>query len=414
MIGWWFLIVRFSRRLLVRAAVYAAFAVLAALAAVWLAPFVPKELAERLGGEAVEGVLTALASSMLAVATFSLSAMVVAYTAAAAQMTPRAASFVTDDSATQGALATFVGAFLFTIVALVALGADYYGAEGRTILFLATLIMIAIVAVRLIVWIDRVARLARHSHILLQIEKAATEALRSRHRRRFLGGKLLETPSISGVAVVSTHKSGYVANIDPAKLQEIAVRLDAIIEVLASPGDFVVRGAPLVNVVGAVPGADDLAAVCSAFSLTSARTIEQDPLYAMEILSEVAARALSPGVNDPGTAVLVVDSALRILEEWIADVQESEHEQTCDRIRAYDLDGGALIEKSLGDVARYGAGDVAVAVKVLETLNVLAAKGGDKLAACAREQGAIALARAEHALPLEIDRERVRAAAAGK
>lgn len=134
MSGWWFLLVQLSRRLLVRASAYALFAVLAALAAVWFAPLVPQEMAQRLGGEAVEDILRALASSMLAVATFSLSAMVVAYTAVSAQMTPRAAAFVTDDGATQRALATFVGAFLFTIVALVAIGANYYGPGGRAIL----------------------------------------------------------------------------------------------------------------------------------------------------------------------------------------------------------------------------------------------------------------------------------------
>lgn len=409
MSGWWFILVRFSRRLLVRASLYAGFAVSAALAAVWFAPFVPRELAERLGGEAVEGVLTALASSMLAVATFSLSSMVVAYTATASQMTPRAASFVTSDSATQGALATFVGAFLFTIVALVALGADYYGEEGRTILFLATLIMIALVAVRLVVWIDRVSRLAQHGHILSQIEAAARTALRARMERRYLGGRKLEAPSEECVAVTS-RESGYVANIDPSKLQDIAVRLDAIIEVLVSPGDFVVRGEAIINVVGAVSCEQDRSAICSAVSLSPARTLEQDPLYALQIMSEVAARALSPGVNDPGTAILVVDSAYRILEDWIGDSQTQDVMPTCDRLRAFDLDGCALIAQSLSEVGRYGAGDVAVAVRVQQALAGLARASAGDFAACARAHAKIALDRAQLALALEVDRERVRAA----
>lgn len=409
MSAWWFVLVRFSRRLLVRASLYAAFAVLAALAAVWFAPFVPKELAERLGGEAVEDVLSALASSMLAVATFSLSAMVVAYTATAAQMTPRAASFVTSDSATQGALATFVGAFLFTIVALVALGANYYGEEGRTILFLATLLMIALVAVRLIVWIDRVSRLAQHGHILSQIEDAARAALRARLGRPHLGGKRLEAPSAEGVPVTS-RESGYVANIDPSKLQSVAERMNGVVEILVLPGDFVVRGQVIVKVAGATPAEEDCAALCSAFSFSPARTIEQDPLYAMQILSEVAARALSPGVNDPGTAILVIDSAYRVLEEWMLDTERKDKTPSFDRIRAYDLDGCALISQSLGEVGRYGAGDVAVAVKVQSALNALARADGGDLGRCARAQAQIALERAEHALALEVDRVRVREA----
>jgi uncharacterized membrane protein len=109
-----------------------------------------------------------------------------------------------------------------------------------------------------------------------------------------------------------------------------------------------------------------------------------------------------------------VDSAFRVLEEWIIETEEgdSAEDGACDRIRAYDLDGCALIAQSIGEMGRYGAGDVAVAVKVQETLNALAAKCGGALAVCAKQQGSIALARAEHALPLEFDRERVSAAAA--
>jgi len=410
MSAWWFWLVRFSRRLLVRASLYGLFAVAAALAAVWFAPLVPEEMSERLGGEAVEGILTALASSLLAVTTFSLSAMVVAYTAASAQMTPRAASYVTSDRATQGALATFVGAFLFTIVALVALGANYYGAQGRTILFLATLMMVGLVAVRLIAWIDRVARLAQHGHILSQIEESARSALRARRSRPHLGGKPLDTPR-DGAAIAAL-KSGYVANIDSSKLQRVAERLSADIEVAVLPGEFVERGASLAIIVGASPGDDDRKDVCAAFAISPARTIEQDPLYAMQILSEVAARALSPGVNDPGTAILVIDSAYRVLEEWVSDGDENQDGCEFGRLRGRDLDGCALIAQSLGEVGRYGAGDVAVAARVQEALAALAVHCKDDLARCARAQSTVALERAEKALELDVDRQRVRAAAA--
>ena len=89
---WLFLWRRLSRELWWRASLYAAFSVVAALAASLLQPFVPEKMAERLGGESVEQVLAILSSSMLAVATFSLGAMVTAYTSVSSSATPRAAS----------------------------------------------------------------------------------------------------------------------------------------------------------------------------------------------------------------------------------------------------------------------------------------------------------------------------------
>jgi len=413
MSNWWFWLVQFSRRLLVRAAAYGAFAVLAALAAVWFAPFVPSELSERLGGEAVEGLLTALASSMLAVSTFSLSAMVVAYTAASAQMTPRAAAFVTNDGATQRALATFVGAFLFTVVALVALGANYYGAEGRTILFLATLLMVLIVAVTLIGWIDRLARLAQHGHVLKQVEEAARKALCTRCERRFMGGSELLEVSADGVRVPAV-RTDYVANIDPSMLQKLAERIDGTIEVLVDPGDFVVTGTPLVNIVGAAASDDAIRNEArDAFAFRDARTFEQDPLYGVEVLVEIAARALSPGVNDPGTAILVVDACYRVLEDWLREENQPAPACAYDRVRARHIDGCDMVERSLGEVARYGAKDVAVAVRAQTAFATLAASNSGDFAACVRKQAALALARAEQVLEFEADRERVRAAARG-
>ncbi|MEZ6022938.1 MAG: DUF2254 domain-containing protein [Hyphomonadaceae bacterium] len=408
---WWFFLVRISRRLIVRASAYGAAAVLAALAAVWFAPFVPDELSERLGGPAVENILSALASSLLAVATFSVSAVVVAYTAVSSQFTPRAASFITTDGATQRALATFVGAFLFAVVALVALGANYYGAAGRTILFLATLLMVALVAVTLLGWIDRVTRLAHYGHLLSQIESATRQALDARMARPFLGGRKLEQPSEKG-AFVSTQSIGYLANIDPHKLQKLADKLDCTVEVLVAPGDFVDHEQTLARLPELAGLTDeDRAQIRNAFSFSDGRTFEQDPRYGLEVLVEVAARALSPGVNDPRTAVLATESCYRLLADWArrAGVEDA-GEPECPRIRARALDGCALLQLSLGEIARYGAADPMVAERVQHTLRALAEMNGAPFERCARAAAATALARAEAAIAFKPDLERVRAA----
>jgi uncharacterized membrane protein len=409
MSGWWFWLVRLSRRLLVRASAYGLLAVAAALAAVWFAPFVPDEMSERLGGPAVEDILSALASSLLAVATFSVSAVVVAYTAASAQLTPRAASFITSDGATQRALATFVGAFLFAVVALVALGANYYGRGGRTILFLATLLMVAIVAVTLLGWLDRVLRLGQHGHLINQIEAATHKALQSHIDKPFLSGVKLETPSDKG-EVIETRRVAYLANIDPHKLQKVAQTLDCTIEVLVAPGDFVRRGELLTR----VPDRDKLSEEAkdelhNAFTFSDARTFEQDPRYGLQVMVEIAARALSPGVNDPGTAVLATNACYRVLAEWARRATERASEPSCPRVRARGLDGCELIRLSLAEISRYGAKDPMVAACVQASLASLAALDGE-VGDCAAREANLALQRAEAAIEFESDLERVRRA----
>lgn len=73
---------------------------------------IPESVSVKVGAEAVDNILNILASSMLAVTTFSLSIMVTAYGSATTNVTPRATRLVVEDVTTQNVLATFIGSFL--------------------------------------------------------------------------------------------------------------------------------------------------------------------------------------------------------------------------------------------------------------------------------------------------------------
>lgn len=70
---------------------------------------IPESVSVKVGAEAVDNILNILASSMLAVTTFSLSIMVTAYGSATTNVTPRATRLVVEDVTTQNVLATFIG-----------------------------------------------------------------------------------------------------------------------------------------------------------------------------------------------------------------------------------------------------------------------------------------------------------------
>jgi uncharacterized membrane protein len=91
-------------------------------------------------------------------------------------------------------------------------------------------------------------------------------------------------------------------------------------------GDFVSAGAPLMEVYGPAPGADAEGRLRSMIALGVERTIEQDPAFAVRIMVDIAIRALSPAVNDPTTAVQVLDhleDLLRLVGQTdLSDYQE--------------------------------------------------------------------------------------------
>ncbi|MBG6120258.1 putative membrane protein DUF2254 [Sphingobium sp. AEW010] len=101
---------QFRKQIWVRASLFSGAAVIVALLAALIGPYLPYDPNLTLAAGSVDHILNILASSMLAVTTFSLSIMVAAYSAATSNVTPRSTKLLLTDSAAQNTLATFVGA----------------------------------------------------------------------------------------------------------------------------------------------------------------------------------------------------------------------------------------------------------------------------------------------------------------
>lgn len=383
---------------------------LLALAAVFLTPLVSEEAAARFGKfQAVEALLTILASSLLAVSTFALGAMVSAYAAVGSGATPRATALVVTDPRTQRALATFIGGFLFSIVALVAVEASYYGPEGRAIVYFGTLAVVLVLAWTLLSWTDHLGRVGRMSYVLQRVEDEAWSSMRDRIEAPRLGAHPIDPDDRKGFdTIVRAARTGYVQNLDAALLQSVAEREGLTFELACVPGTFVTDDHALVRIKGD-SGGDLEASVRRAFTIGAARTFDQDVRFGLIVLGEIAARALSPAVNDPGTAVLVTGIAVRLLKRW----GEADH-QACEvrhpNLRAPTLASADLVDDILGPVARYGAGDVAASVRLQKALLVLGESPDADLAEAARGLARQSVERSRRVMTLPEDVERVLAA----
>ncbi|MEO7073588.1 MAG: DUF2254 family protein, partial [Rhodanobacter sp.] len=100
-------------------------------------------------------------------------------------------------------------------------------------------------------------------------------------------------------------RHGYLQHLDAEGLATWACEHNTAIRLLVRPGDFVFPGAPIALVVPAVADVD--AAVRDATALGASRISTEDFEYAIRQLVEIAVRALSPGINDPHTAMSVLD-----------------------------------------------------------------------------------------------------------
>jgi uncharacterized membrane protein len=388
----------------IKVTIYSLLAVATALAAIWLRDVIPAEWEVKLGADAVETVLNIVATSMLTVATFSLGIMANAISGAANGATPRATALLLEDGISQNALATFLGAFSFSLVGIIALQIGVYQDGGRVILLAATVIVIILIYVAFIRWVNLLRSFGRIPDTLTRIEDAARDALQRRLAHPFLECHPLQANlrDDKDLIPLCAAEIGFVQHIDVAKLQACAIQANVEVQVHRIPGQFATAERPLAYLRprDQQPDPDRMKEMARCFTLGAMRTIKQDPQFGMIMLSETAARALSPAVNDPGTAIDVLRRALRILLCWDFRPEPSVH---FDRIWMPGLEPAAFLRDLIRPIARDGASVVEVQHVLQTILRDLARARPEIFAKAAYERSQDALARAEAALTIPAD-----------
>ncbi|WP_026305868.1 DUF2254 domain-containing protein [Thioalkalivibrio sp. ALMg9] len=366
----------------------------------------------RINPESVESLLTIMASSMLVIATFSVGAMVAAYASASVGATPRSIPLVISDDVTQNALSAFIGAFIFSIVSLISVQNQLFDSAGLFAIFSLTLLVFAVVIITFVRWVDRIARLGRVVNTIEKVEKAATDTLDRRRHSPSLGAVAvpLHQANKNGVPVFSP-TVGYVQNIDLETLQSAAEEANCRVMVTALPGTFVSARRPLLRIEGCE--AFDPDAFSSAFTICPNRAFEDDPRFALLALSEIADKALSPGMNDPGTAINAIGAMVRLFTLWVSPLEkERVAEITYDRVSVPTLAIDDLFDDAFTAIARDGAGFVEVSIRLQKAFRALAETDDHLMVAAAKRHSRMALARSERAMSFQDDIDAVRKAAA--
>lgn len=401
---------RISRQLWMRTTLIAMLALISAGVGTVLEGFVPQGLADRIDAGAVTRILEILASSMLAVTTFSLSVMVTARQWASGQSTPRAQQLVLEDSVTQIVLATFLGAFVFALASLILIETGIYSGNSVVVILTFTLIVIALVVVAILRWIEHLSELGGVAETTSKIEHAALHALKLRASAACLGGAPLKDGDIPKSAKpVAADCTGYVQHVDAGRLNAAAEDCEGKVYLLATPGTFITEGAPLVRATGDISQDH----VREAFVIGTERSFEQDPRFGLIVLSEVAQRALSPGVNDPGTAVSVIGRLLRLLLP-IKSEDSAAEDPKCSRLFVPPIPPSDFVRDAFDSIGRDAAGTVEVHLVLQEALARLAESEDAGMRKAAREAAGRALAFADSGLLLDDDKARVRDAAPQK
>lgn len=339
------------------------------------------------GAEGASSLLGTVAGSMITIAGVVFSMTLVALSLVSSQLGPRVLRNFMRDTTTQVVLGTFVATFLYCLLILRTIRrAEEVAFVPHLSVTLGVLFAVASVGV-LIFFIHHVAFSIQANEIVARVGTELLEGIDRLYPKQIERETLkvsmelpdagfLDTFEQEACPVVATG-DGYIQFIDKDALIALAKQEDAVIRLEQRPGHYVVAARPLVLVWPGNRVADQQFThrVNLAFALGHVRTPSQDIEFAVDQLVEIAVRALSPGLNDPFTAIVCVDylgSALCRLIQRDTPSPYCHDGQNQLRVIAPAVTFPAVTDAAFNQIRQYGRSSAAVTIRLLETIAVVA------------------------------------------
>lgn len=344
--------------------------------------------------ETARNILTVIAASMLTFTALVFTITIVVVQQAGSQYSPRVIRHFLRDRLSKITMAVFLGTFAFSLMTL-----GWMAASPRdepfvpTISILAAFVTVLVSLALFVAYLDHVAQSLRVGNI---VDGLAEESRRLLQRLCPIAGSDeasgsadFSTDGPAGHAVEGdesdggtpsravewTKRPGTLNTVDADSLVRLARREDCVLRLRPGIGDFVPEGSVVLEVSGEAPDLE-LAELLATLGIAAERTMLDDLAYGFRQLVDIAERALSPGINDPTTAVQVLDRLHDLLGQLAArDLPSPEHRDEDGTLRLIlpRREWGDYLSLALDEIRLYGAGSLQVARRLRALLEDLMA-----------------------------------------
>lgn len=337
------------------------------------------------GIDGARSTLATIASSMITVTGVVFSITIVSLSLASQQFGPRLLQHFMRDRGNQLVLGTVTSTYLYCLLVLQTISTtaeDAFVPHGCVLL--AVILAILNVGV-LIYFIHHTAEAIQVNNVIHRISSDLSAAVKRLYPEPHsdenpeeatepLREKLPDDFS-ERAAILRPDVNGYIQTYDPDGLAELATQKDVLIRLLRRPGHFLVPRTPLAEVYPGEALSPELAtAVRSRFVCGSKRSQEYDLEFLVNELVEIAARALSPGVNDPFTAITCIDHLSAALSDLAGRSVPSPERYDADgnlRLVLYPTSFSKILDAAFNQIRQYGRQNASVSIRLLESLHTI-------------------------------------------
>ncbi|MGO1652413.1 DUF2254 domain-containing protein [Senegalia sp. (in: firmicutes)] len=321
-------------------------------------------------------ILSSLAAAIITMMTISFSTMMVVLSTYSSQYSPRTLQDFLNKKITLRVLGVFMGTFIYLIISLLFLKENI---ENSFVLSALIGVIISIFAVGFFIFfIHHVATFMQVSKLVNDVSNESINLIKELDNRvinddriRYEPVYMTENPALSIQVVASD--TGYIQLVDTSALIRISKELDISIEMEKKIGEFVVRGNHVLTIYANKP-LEDTSRIVEQVTIGSYRSMFQDVEFGIQKIVDIALKALSPGINDPNTAILCIKRLSVILSSISMSQMHTTYYHDEDDILRLTMkysDFDELLYSSYYQIIYYGDGDQSILTAILESLCLL-------------------------------------------
>jgi len=311
-----------------------------------------------IASDSATAILSAIASGMMALTAILFSLLFVAIQVSGSFFSPRLERLLGGTRFLGHALGVFGGTFLYALLAIRTIDIGERSGINISVVIVAFAWLLGSITVLLFLLphVHALSIAKVLSKLYEQTNAAATRVYAPARRGLTQCDQLSRANQTTGTIVRHHGPPLYLLGFDVKRLVRFASDADVVIHLPLAIGDPVMSGEPLASVMPPSRSIDEKI-VRRALWLGHERVIDNDPAYGIRLLVDVAIRALSPAVNDPATAVMVLDQLdglLRALGE--RDIEDNQVLDANGAVRlVYDVSGwDDLVALALTEIDQYG------------------------------------------------------------
>lgn len=314
-------------------------------------------------------ILNTLAGGIISLTVFSFSMVMIVLSQASSNFSPRVLPGLTTAKPHQVVLGFYIGTIIYTLLLLLTFRAENGDKQSIPMIGILLGLLFGIICLVLFVYfIHSISKSIQVDNILNSIFRRAKTALEHENSTA-AKSKSEQNDCITGFNYILTStQDGYLKETDQERLLRITIAHNLQLEVLVEIGSFVVTGTPLMQLTKDISNNRNLKQeLGECFSLDVEEIVMEDYQQGVRQISEIAVKALSPGINDPGTAIKAIDflTLLFIYRMRCKELNCLRDEQGQVRVVDYILTVDELMHRYLSPIRMYGKGDLLIVIRLL-------------------------------------------------